>query len=73
MRTNSALCLVIVLYKGAPGLLLLGVLGEEVFFLGCSETPAIGGDIWKDRGVGSSKVVINGTSSRATVGCSLQG
>lgn len=69
MRTASMLfCLVIlllVLGKGVQSLLVLGVLGE-VFFLGCSETPAIGGDIWKGRGVGSSKVVISGPSSKAT-------
>lgn len=40
-------CLVIILLvlgKGALSLLVLGVLGEEVYFLGCSETPAIDGE-----------------------------
>lgn len=60
MRTASTVCLVNVLGKDALSLLVLGVLGKkEVFFLGCSETPTIGGDIWKGGAVGSSKVVIN--------------
>lgn len=43
--TAATFCLVILLCKGALGLLVLGDMGEQVLFLGCSETSAIGGDI----------------------------
>lgn len=44
----------IMLWRGTPSLAVLQITGMEVLFLGCSETSAICGDIWKGCGVGAS-------------------